>query len=45
MSVDHKTVLVYTYFYNPNYSEGQKAPQGWGEATVYDISEKREDAR
>ena len=45
VSVDHKTVLVYTYFYNPNYSAGQKSPQGWGEATVYDISEKREDAR
>ena len=45
VSVDHKTVLVYTYFYNPNYPAGQKSPQGWGEATVYDISEKREDAR
>lgn len=43
--VDHKTVLIYTYFYNPNYSEGRKAPQGWGEATVYDISEKREELR
>lgn len=45
VSVAHKTVLIYTYFYNPNYSEGRKAPQGWGEATVYDISEKREEPR
>ena len=45
VSVDHKTVLIYTYFCNPNHSEGRKAPQGWGEATVYDISEKQVDAR
>lgn len=40
ISVDHKTVLIYTYFYNSYYLKGRKAPQGWGETTVYDILEK-----
>ena len=38
VAVDHKTVLIYTYFYNPQYSERAQAPQGWGETTVFDMA-------
>ena len=38
VAVDHKTVLIYTYFYNPHYSERAQAPRGWGETTVFDMA-------
>ena len=33
VSIDIESVIIYTYFYNPNSS----TPQGWGATTVYDI--------
>ena len=30
------SVLIYTYFYNPSYSQRSKSPQGWGVTTVHD---------
>ena len=33
-----RSVLVYTYFYNPAYSEGAGVAQGWHATTVYDIN-------
>lgn len=37
VSKDVKSVLVYTYFYNPAYSEGSGVAEGWHATTVYDI--------
>ena len=33
-----RSVLVYTYFYNPAYSEGAGVAQGWHLTSVYDIN-------
>lgn len=33
-----ESVLIYTYFYNPAYSEGSGVAEGWHATTVYDIS-------
>ena len=33
---DVKSVVIYTYFYNPRLSKFSQAP-GWGRATIYDI--------
>ena len=38
VAVDHKTVLIYTYFYNPYYSERAQGPQGWDETTIFDLT-------
>ncbi len=37
VSKDPKSVLVYTYFYNPEYHSLSRNPQGWGLAKAYDI--------
>ena len=37
ISTDTQSVMVYTYFYNPNSS----TPEGWGATTVYDIVDSR----
>ncbi len=29
--------LIYTYFYNPQYSERSQSSKGWGSTTIYDI--------
>ncbi|MCY4436903.1 MAG: hypothetical protein OXE05_06165 [Chloroflexi bacterium] len=39
---DVETVMIYTYFYNPNYTNSGNAAQGWGATTVHDIIESRE---
>ena len=33
----YESVLVYTYFHNPQYKDGDGAAKGWAAATVYDI--------
>lgn len=38
VSREFRSVLVYTYFYNPAYSEGAGVAQGWHATTVYDIN-------
>lgn len=37
VSTDVECVLVYTYFYNQEYSRGSRSAKGWGVTTVYDI--------
>lgn len=37
VSKDVESVLVYTYFDNPAYSEGSGVAEGWHATTVYDI--------
>lgn len=37
VSTDVESVLVYTYFYNQEYSQGSRSAHGWGSTTVYDI--------
>ena len=33
----YESVLVYTYFHNPQYKDGDGTAKGWAAATVYDI--------
>lgn len=40
VSTGVESVLIYTYFYNPGYSQGSQSAQGWGATTVYDILKK-----
>ena len=35
-----RTVIVYTYFYNPKYSEHSESARGWHAITTYDIIRK-----
>ena len=37
VSTGVESVSVYTYFYNPDFSEGSRTAEGWGATTVYDI--------
>lgn len=37
VSTGVESVLIYTYFYNPGYTQGSQAAQGWGATRVYDI--------
>ena len=39
---DVESVMVYTYFYNPKYSIGGNAAQGWGASIVHDTIERRD---
>ena len=32
-----RSILVHTYFYNPNFRRGARIVEGWGASTVYDI--------
>ena len=43
VSRDVETVLVYSYFYNPDHFENSRSAQGWTATTVYDIVELRSD--
>ena len=37
VSTGVESVSVYTYFYNPSFSEDSRTVEGWGATTVYDI--------
>ena len=37
---DYKSVLIYTYFYNPRYRKNADSAEGWAATTVYDIVEE-----
>ena len=37
VSTDVESVLIYTYFYNPGYSQGSQSSHGWGMTTIYDM--------
>ena len=37
ISRDVRTVLLYSYFSNPEYFEGSRSAPGWTASTVYDI--------
>ena len=36
VSKDVETILIYSYFYNPEFSENSRSAQGWTATTVYD---------
>ena len=36
-SRETESVLIYTYYYNPEYAEQLPSPEGWEASTVYDI--------
>ena len=40
VSRDVQTVLVYSYFFNTEYSEYGRSSQGWTVATVHDMSQE-----
>ena len=37
VSRETESVLLYTYYYNPEYAEHLASPEGWEASTVYDI--------
>ena len=37
VSKEVETILIYSYFYNPKYSQYSQSAQGWTATTVYDI--------
>ena len=37
VSRETESVLLYTYYYNPEYAEHLPSPEGWEASTVYDI--------
>ena len=37
VSRETESVLIYTYYYNPEYAEHLPSPEGWEASTVYDI--------
>ena len=39
VSDDVQTVMVYTYFYNSEYTESSSSAEGWRATTIYDIIE------
>lgn len=42
--VHASTFLIYTYFYNPHYSEDSQSSGGWGATTIYDILDESSDS-
>ena len=39
VSRETETVLIYTYYFNPEHAEHLSSPEGWEASTVYDIFE------
>ena len=42
VSNEVETVIIYTYFYNPRFSQGELSAEGWVATTYYDIVSKEE---
>jgi len=39
ISTDTESVMIYTYFYNPQFSQDASCAEGWLATTVYDIAQ------
>ena len=45
VSNEVETVIIYTYFYNPRFSQGKLSAEGWVATTYYDIVSKEDNDR